>query len=151
MVHHAGPVLPSLQNLPVECTLKRCNWKTTRPQMVFHDHRMIRCDTRFHTCTRIENTSTNEFDMSPDPALSTVWQTSNFHLVSTLLIEFFLYFSQNENLNVSIISGEKGLMNYPLKPRDRDIVVQDPFLTTRNVAWVVITVFFFFIKKKRLY
>ncbi|KAG1227884.1 hypothetical protein G6F35_002476 [Rhizopus arrhizus] len=136
MVHYIGPVIPSLQNLSVPCVYKKCNWKAARPSLVFHDKRIMECATRFHDCVAIENLITNEFTppKSSTSTTPTVWKSSNFFLVGSLLIDFFHYYSQPENLRVSIISGEKMLTSYPLKSRDRDIIIQDPFLITKNVA-----------------
>ncbi|EIE87852.1 hypothetical protein RO3G_12563 [Rhizopus delemar RA 99-880] len=136
MVHYTGPVIPSLQNLPIPCVYKRCNSKIPRPSLVFHDKRIMRCTTLFHDCVTIENLMTNEFTppKSNTSTTPTVWKSSNFFLVGSLLIDFFHYYSQPENLHISIISGEKGLLSYPPKSHDRDIIIQDPFLVTKNVA-----------------
>lgn len=129
------PVIPSLQDLQVHCAARKCNYKYSKPVLLFHDHQIIKCDARYHDCVYIRNTGTNAYDMT-NPGTSTMWEGRNTDSISVLLTKFFYFYSNPQNYFVSIITEDGAIyrpQEIPVNSRC-DFIVQDPFITTKNVA-----------------
>ncbi|GAN08754.1 pap 25a associated domain family protein [Mucor ambiguus] len=131
------PVIPSLQKL-AKCHSKNCKSKTGRQVLLYHDHQLIRCDARYHDCVHVKNSATSEYLLEPHTGKNdtiTYWESKNKDTVSQLLNKFFVYYSNPNNRAVSIITSDGKLYNQDThRWHGQPIIVQDPFILTKNVA-----------------
>jgi len=131
------PVIPSLQK-SVKCHSRNCKSKTGRQVLLYHDHQLIRCDARYHDCVHVKNSATSEYLLEPHTGKNdtiTYWESKNKDTVSRLLHKFFVYYSNPNNRVVSIITSDGKLYNQDAhRWNGQPIIVQDPFILTKNVA-----------------
>lgn len=126
------PVIPSLQKLETKCLSRTCNYKISKSVSLLQDHQIIKCDARYHDCVQIRNST--EYDL-PIKGSTTVWEGKNTDSISTLLKGFFQYYSIPINFTLSIITPD-GVIFRPeeLFHTKSPFIIQDPFITTKNIA-----------------
>lgn len=132
------PVIPSLQTLDANCKCYDCHSRTNKSTLVYFKHKLLYCDTRYHDCVTVRNLTTNKYARDPcfHRPSTTVWNSYNNDSVSDLLCKFFEYFSLSDNHVVSIFNNQGDLVDYGPSYWNDYIIVQDPFLHTKNIAQV---------------
>lgn len=132
-----NPVLPSLQYLDANCQSRYCHSRTSKLNLVCFNYNLVYCDTRYHDCVQIQNTATQKYMTEPNiykNEVRTIWKSHNKDSLSQLLCKFFDYFSDPENHIVSIYNNRGELVDYSHSYWNDYIIVQDPFLHSKNVA-----------------
>ncbi|KAI7907408.1 uncharacterized protein BX663DRAFT_137209 [Cokeromyces recurvatus] len=129
-----NPLIPSLQNLNVRCENKSCNSRAFNKIIpVFYNNHIIHCDVRYHDCVCIRQRS---YPLKKQNNDVTLWEGNNKDTVAELVTKFFLFYSDAVNYVVSIITDDGkpvGNIDMNFWP-ERPIIVQDPFILTKNVA-----------------
>lgn len=140
MVGLDTPIIPSLQKLNARCQSRTCKSKTGKQVSLYHDHQIIRCDARYHDCVHIINSVTSEYTIQPSVGNNeniTYWESKNKDTVSQIVAKFFAYYSEPSNLVVSIVQENGKLCGgYSIYQHwsGHSVVVQDPFIHSKNVA-----------------
>lgn len=127
------PVIPSLQKLSVDndCNYEDCLYTKNNGVVVSKRYRQYMKEMSFlyHTCVIIKHDNDN-LDISSENR--TVWNSHNNDSLGALLIAFFQYYANRENLTggISIFqAGKRGYINF-----NTPIAIQDPFLPINNIS-----------------
>ncbi|KAI7889117.1 uncharacterized protein EV154DRAFT_565764 [Mucor mucedo] len=127
------PVIPSLQKLSVdnECNIEDCLFTKNKGIVVTKRYRQYLNEMKFwyHTCVIIKHDNDN---MDIQMENKTVWNSHNNDSLGALLIAFFQYYANQNNLTggVSIFhAGKRGYINLKTP-----IAIQDPFLPINNIS-----------------
>lgn len=125
-----NPVIPNLQNLPVECNSADCFYNLKdEPVTTFFNNKIENLDVSYHNCVRIINKQTGEYNVDNNNELkTTIWYSENSDNLGTLFLGFIAYYSRRNNYKKISITNFK-------KKRSTDAVwVQDPYLVKKNIA-----------------
>lgn len=139
-----NPVIPNLQNLPVECNSADCFYNLKdEPVTTFFDNRIENLDVRHHNCVRNINKQTSEYDgENNNESKTTIWYSKNSDNLGTLFLGFIAYYScRNNYKRISITNFEK-------EQSSDAISVQDPYLKKKEYS---VSLSSFFLKKICIY
>lgn len=134
------PVIPSLQNLLIECTSSRCQFNTSDHRTAtFFKGEIIQVDTRYHDCIYIRDAVTGKSKntkYNSDELDVTIWESKNNDNLGMLLIAFLEFYSVSSAFKgISIVTNNSKLVGISKLERLRHVVfVQDPFIHQKNIA-----------------
>ncbi|CEP12640.1 hypothetical protein [Parasitella parasitica] len=129
------PIVPNLQDLTDatdECTGRKCKFGKAR---YFVENQRV----RYHDC--VEVVSQTKYQMPREPVrrgspVTTRWDSYCHDNLGEVVLDFFKWASNLENLtrhmSIRYASGE--IPNPPRKWFKKSMVIQDPFIESKNVA-----------------
>ncbi|KAI9244253.1 hypothetical protein EDC94DRAFT_665658 [Helicostylum pulchrum] len=86
-----NPVIPNLQNLPVECNSADCFYNLKdEPVTTFFNNKIENLDVSYHNCVRIINKQTGEYNVDNNNELkTTIWHNCQYDTLKVITNVFY--------------------------------------------------------------